>query len=237
MTGWRIQKLEETTSTNDDAKRAAEAGEAEGFVVWALRQTAARGRQERKWESPQGNVACSMVLRPAGGAETYGCYSFVAALAVHDVVRARIADTSRKIRLKWPNDVLVNDRKISGILLEAGQGWLVAGIGLNVATHPQSAGYPATSLREEGAAPEPLENILNHLLERISAWSSTLSAQGFAPIRAAWLEQARRGVVTARLREETVIGEFLDLDPQGGLLLKLENGAERAISAGDVYFL
>lgn len=237
MIDWRIQKLEETASTNDDAKRAAETGEPEGLVIWALRQTAGKGRQERKWETPQGNLACSIILRPAKGPEIYGAYSFVAALAVHEVMKSKLNKVpTRKIELKWPNDVLVEGKKISGILLEAGQGWLVAGIGINVEHHPQNPSYPTTSLYEEGAAPEPLENILNHLLERVNHWSTTLNAEGFDPIRATWLEHARKGAITAKLREETLNGEFLGLDSRGALRLRLENGAERVISTGDVYF-
>ncbi len=241
MIVWRIQTLDETTSTNDDVKRAAEAGEPEGLVVRALRQTAGRGRQERPWETRPGNLACSLLLRPAQGAAIYGAYSFVAALSVHDAVSARLktatAQASAKIALKWPNDVLVNGKKISGILLEAGPDWLVVGIGLNLEHHPESPAYPTTSLREEGAGPEPLNRVLDDLLERFNHWSAILSREGFAPIRAAWLDRALKVPMTVKLGAETLNGDFLDLDASGALRLRLENGAERAISAGDVYFM
>src|SRR5262249_14501963 len=105
MTCWRVRWLEGTASTNDDARRAAEAGEAEGLVIAAKRQTAGRGRQGRVWESPEGNLYCSVLLCPKSIPRDAGLYSFVAALAVYDVVAALLPQAN--IRLKWPNDVLV----------------------------------------------------------------------------------------------------------------------------------
>ena len=127
---WRVRELDATSSTNDDVKKAAEAGEAEGLVVVAKRQTAGRGRHGRVWESPEGNLYCSMLLRPADMQATGAFYSFVAALALRDTVAALLPGAA--VTLKWPNDVLVGGRKIAGILLEGGPQWLVIGIGLNV---------------------------------------------------------------------------------------------------------
>ena len=129
MMDWRIRQLAETSSTNDEAKRAAEAGEDEGLVVWALKQTAGRGRHGRLWESPEGNIYCSVLLRPDCDARHAGHYSFVAALALADTVHEFLPNAA--VTLKWPNDVLVDGKKISGILLESPAaarliGWLSA---------------------------------------------------------------------------------------------------------------
>ncbi|MER2519307.1 MAG: biotin--[acetyl-CoA-carboxylase] ligase [Bdellovibrionales bacterium] len=242
MIAWRIRQLAETVSANDDAKHAAEAGEPEGLVIWALRQTAGRGRRERKWETGQGNLACSLLLRPAQAAKSYGAYSFVAALSVRDVVSEKLkglATTPPPVTLKWPNDVLVRGKKVSGIMLEAGSDWLVVGVGVNVLNHPENPAYPATSLREEATVQEfrePLNKILERLLDQFNHWATVLNVEGFAPIRAAWLEHAQKGPMTVKLGADIVKGDFRDLDETGALRLRLENGAERAISAGDVYF-
>ena len=108
-----LRRVPVTASTNDDAVKAAEAGEAEGLVIWALRQTAGKGRHGRAWESPEGNLYCSVLLRPKEGTREAGLYSFVAALALYDTVRQCLPVA--EIALKWPNDVLVEGEKIAGI--------------------------------------------------------------------------------------------------------------------------
>lgn len=287
MKPWRIRRLVTTSSTNDDAKRAAEAGEGEGLVVHALQQTAGRGRHGRTWHSPEGNLYCSALLRP-GDARLFGHYSFVAALALADTVRAFVPQVN--ITLKWPNDVLVNGKKIGGILLEAGEGWLVIGMGLNIRHYPDNAMYPATSLYEQitssrkifsssraseekenlsgtqsafpqelglkpssGGAPDwvpdkfaaqifrndvnVVDDVLKELLDRLAHWHETLQRQSFAPIRAAWLEQAQKGRLSVHLPDGVVEGEFKAVDEQGCLILRLADGAERVIATGDVFFV
>ena len=108
-------KLEITESTNDDVKLAAEAGIPEGLVIWAAQQRGGRGRYGRAWFSPQGNLYFSVLLRPICDRHDYGKLTFVAALAVEEAVRKVLPH--RPIELKWPNDVLVGGKKISGILL------------------------------------------------------------------------------------------------------------------------
>ena len=237
---YRLRQVAVTASTNADAKQAAEAGESEGLVFQALRQTAGRGRQGRGWESPEGNLHTSILLRPCCSLQTAGHFSFVTALAVHDAVRAFLPDAD--LALKWPNDVLVSGKKISGILLEAApvengvMEWLVIGIGVNVQHHPENGLYPATSLQAEGAIQAEPQAVLETLLGALEGWCTMLLREGFAPIRAAWLAKAQKGPVTARLPVETVNGEFSGLDEQGRLILRLPDGAERAIAAGDVFF-
>lgn len=231
---FHIRRIETTTSTNDDAKNVAASGGAEGVVFWALRQTAGRGRQGRSWESPPGNLYFSVLLRPPVSSQKWGCYSFVVGLAVAEVVRALLPEAS--IELKWPNDVLIDGKKISGILLEGGEGWLVVGVGLNVLHVPDAPIYPVTSLVAEGEDIPASEEILDRLLGRLDAWYERMNAEGFAPIRSAWLSLARKGVLRVRLPRGggEIQGEFLDLDPDGALRLRLEDGAERRISAGDI---
>jgi BirA family transcriptional regulator, biotin operon repressor / biotin---[acetyl-CoA-carboxylase] ligase len=231
---WRIRQLATTSSTNDDAKRAAETGEPEGFVVWALKQTAGRGRHGRRWESPEGNLYCSVLLHPKTNPESVGHYSFVAALALYDTVKEFLP--SAVVTLKWPNDVLVDGRKISGILSEAGEGWLVLGMGLNVLHHPQDTLYPSTSFAANGLATKKLDLILDYLLDRSGYWYATLQTEGFLPVQAAWMTHAQKGALSVRLPTGEVHGEFAGLDDNGALRLRLADGSERAIATGDVFF-
>jgi len=228
-----LRRVPVTASTNDDAVKAAEAGEAEGLVIWALRQTAGKGRHGRAWESPEGNLYCSVLLRPKEGTKQAGLYSFVAALALYDTVRLCLPVS--EISLKWPNDVLVEGEKIAGILIEAGADWLVIGVGLNVLHHPDSGLYPSTSLLAVGAHDKKLDDILDWLLQNLSHWYGIMREEGFAPIRTAWLKHAVKGRLSVRLPQETITGEFAGLDERGNLRLKLADGSERAIASGDAF--
>src|SRR5690606_32644879 len=137
----------------------------------------------------------SLVLRPGCGPAEAAQLGFVAAVALADTLAAILKGEGR-VRLKWPNDVLVDGAKVSGILLEAGTpdgadgpGGLVLGVGVNVAQCPQEALYPTISLREAGAGIAPAA-LLERFATRFLAWSETWRHKGFAPVRAAWLECA-----------------------------------------------
>jgi len=112
--GWTLVAFDSVGSTNDEATRLAEAGAPEGTFVWAQTQTGGRGRRGRRWASPVGNLYCSTVLRPQCPAPRAAELGFVAALAVADLVR-----DGRAVRVKWPNDVLVEGGKVAGILPES----------------------------------------------------------------------------------------------------------------------
>lgn len=237
---YRLHVLDETVSTNTDAKRAAEAGEAEGLVIQARRQTAGRGRYGRSWESPEGNLYVSVLLRPCCSLQAAGHYTFVAAMAVYETVQSVLPGTN--IKLKWPNDVLVEKKKISGILLEAAPvdnnvvPWLVIGVGMNVQHYPEQSLYPATSLAAEGAQGVMPDAMLGKLLQSLDFWRSVFMRDGFAPVRAAWLRQAQTGPLKVTLPDETVEGTFAGFDAAGRLIVRLPDGVERFLSAGDVFF-
>lgn len=229
-----IRFIDTTASTNDDAKKAAAFGEKEGLVLWAMHQTAGRGRQSRTWNSPAGNLYFSLLLRPPLPLRDWGNYSFVAGLAVAEALRAFLPNAD--VKLKWPNDVLVNGKKICGILLESGEGYLVVGIGINVQSFPPDTIYPATSLKAEGTAP-PLNDLLDKTLNAFDRFYDIMNKEGFSAIRAAWLPQGLKGPLRVRLPVGSgeISGEFSDLDDQGNLCLKLPDGTERKINAGDVF--
>lgn len=234
MIDWHIRRLDATTSTNDELRREAETDAGEGLVITAERQSAGRGRQGRVWESPPGNLYCSVLLHPQNMPAAAGFYSFVAALAVHDAVRHFLP--AAPVTLKWPNDVLVSGKKISGILLEVFGDALIAGIGVNIAHYPEQTVYPATSLVAEGAEGFKSDDILESLLPRLGYWHDWMQSEGFEPIRRAWLERAQKGPMIVRLSQGILQGDFGGIDEQGRLRLLLADGAERFISTGDVFF-
>ena len=160
--GWTLVALDSVGSTNDEAARLADAGAPEGTVVWSREQTGGRGRRGRHWASPVGNLYSSTILRPDCAAPRAAELGFVAALAVADIV-----PPGRALRVKWPNDVLVDGGKVAGILLESAIGQtgqvqhVVAGIGVNVGFAPQ-----LPEMRYRGAA---LGGSVEAALEKLTA--------------------------------------------------------------------
>lgn len=234
--------LDEVTSTNDHAAELAAQGAPEGTLVVAERQTRGRGRRARPWVSQSGNLFASIVVRPRVPPGRAAEIGFIAAVAVAETV-AEMLPGAAAVRVKWPNDVLVNDRKAAGLLLEAAPATaagtvesLVVGVGVNLRHHPPDALYPATSVAEEGGEPRSAEvaagMLYGHFARGLAVWRNA----GFAPVRAAWLARAA-GLgerVTVRLDSETLTGVFKDLDSDGALVLSQGTGSRRIV-AGDVF--
>jgi BirA family biotin operon repressor/biotin-[acetyl-CoA-carboxylase] ligase len=241
---YRLVALGRVDSSNDEAKRLAEAGAEDGTLVWVQEQLQGRGRRGRAWASPPGNLYLSLVLRPGCAAAEAAQLGFVAALGIGDGVGS-VAPPLVEVRYKWPNDVLFNGRKGAGILLESrmspagGLEWLVLGLGVNVASFPEDAGLPATSLRFEGAPPDLDEvDLLEGFARHFLTWANRWLEDGFGPIRETWLHHAH-GLgepIEVRLPGETLSGTFRDLDESGALLLEQADGQVRSIAAGDVHF-
>ncbi|WP_246149347.1 biotin--[acetyl-CoA-carboxylase] ligase [Skermanella pratensis] len=230
-------------STNDAAKRLArDEGAAHGTLVWALRQTEGRGRRGRPWISPEGNLYASLVLRPGCTPASAAQLSFVTAGALADALQPLLPEGI--CQCKWPNDVLLDDRKAAGILLESETDdagnieWLVVGVGINVQHYPPDSEFPATSLRNEGSRADDPAPVLVRFVQAFSTWYDVWKAQGFSPVRQGWLQLARGigGPIVVRLSDCTLNGVFADLDEDGALLLDLDTGERRRITAGDVFF-
>jgi len=237
-----IETYAELPSTNAEARRRGEAGEAGPVWILAERQTQGRGRRGRAWESPAGNLAATLLtttdLPPGEAAQA----SFVAALAAADLADACVGPGAAS--LKWPNDVLVFGRKAAGLLLEAGQRpdkrlWLAVGVGVNLAGYPQGLAFPATSFAEHMARPPPPPRAaLEILTGAFETWRRLWEAEGFAPIAAAWTARAHGlgGPCEARLPNATLRGVAEGLDTDGALKLRLDGGGLERITAGDVFF-
>lgn len=238
---YRLVALERVGSTMDEARRLAADGAEDGTLVWAREQTGGRGRLGRTWESPPGNLYCSLVLRPEIPLNRAPEVGFVAALGVGGVVGA-LAPPMTEIRYKWPNDVLLNEAKCAGILLESSTksdgalDFLVLGVGVNLASHPRETSFPATSLRAEGAEPVEVETGLESFARHFLHWTDRWLDDGFAVVRKAWLERAWRlnDTLAVKLGDGDVSGSFAGLADDGALILALADGSRRVIAAGDV---
>jgi BirA family biotin operon repressor/biotin-[acetyl-CoA-carboxylase] ligase len=243
-----VHRYETIGSSNDAARALADQGAPDGTLVWAGEQTAGRGRRGRTWSSPPGNLYLSLVLRPPVTLAAAPQLGFVCAIALGEAVAGLLPEGARRVRYKWPNDLLVDGAKISGILLEAGPSaefgdtsvgprFIVAGIGVNVASAPLDTPYRATSLAASGAADATPGALLERFARRFEPGYRIWRDEGFERVRGSWLAAGHRSgeVLTVRVAgDETLSGRFIDLERDGALLLELASGERRRIAAGDV---
>ena len=236
--------LDSVDSTNEEAKRRAQAGEAAPVWIAARRQTAGRGRRGRAWDSASGNLFCTLLLRPDCDPARCAQLAFAAGLAAAETADCWVA--AEDVRLKWPNDVLVAGHKAAGCLLEMGgdgQGrWLAIGVGMNLVSAPPGTLYPATHLSahlKAGAPPPASEVVLDRLARAFARWFEVWERTGFMPLREAFLARAANlgEPVTARLADGSEqVGVFEDLDISGALVLRRSDGRRLTVAAGDVFF-
>jgi len=228
--------LETVDSTNAEALRRVGQGD-----MWILThaQPAGVGRRGKRWEMPKGNFAASLLMHSKEALPARAQRSFVAALALHEVLEGLgVSDIS----LKWPNDVLVQGRKLAGILLASAQGAIVVGMGVNLVAAPHPADLPEhavapISLHEVLHTPPNAEDFLELLANAFLKYERQMRSYGFAPIREAWLRKAARigEVIHARLPEATISGTFTTIDETGALVLQTAEGP-RVLPAAEVFF-
>jgi len=191
----------------------------------------------RHWESPEGNLYCSTVIRLRDGDPPPHTLALVAANAVHALLAPLCAG---EVRIKWPNDVLADGAKIAGILLERTGDAVVAGIGINVTGHPVGLDRPVTSLLAQGMSDGDAAALQVRLAELFAHWLAIWRVQGLDPVRAHWLANAHPAGTPMRVVPPdgaTVEGSFDTLDRDGMLILRLANGESRAIHAGDILLI
>ncbi len=236
-----VVSLGEIDSTSREAARRAAAGDTGPVWLHAEAQTAGRGRSDRVWDSPRGNLFATLLVPFEGAVGTAALRSFTACLAV-----ARVLDTltgaRERVTLKWPNDALLDGRKVAGVLLEAGevkrQRWLSIGIGINLAHAPETARWPTICVADvrDTPAPEPLA-VLDLLGDALAEEERHLREGGFAVTRARWIARAARlgQQIEARLPQETLAGRFDGIAGDGALLLGMADG-QRRVAAADIHF-
>ena len=234
-----LRVVAETGSTNADVAAAARAGAAEGLVVAAELQTAGRGRGDRTWQAPlRSGLAVSVLLRPPFPRDTWGWLPLLAGLSV---VTPLAAMSELELSLKWPNDVLVDDRKLAGLLAEVVGDAVVVGFGLNVSLRADELPAPAaTSLAIEDSAVIDREPVLRAVLRDLARRYRALVAVDGDAERSGLLEAYRSACTTIgrQVRVElpddrTLEGTAVDVDAAGRLVVDAGDG-RHALAAGDV---
>jgi len=237
---FRVETVAEIDSTNEELKRRALTGAEAGLVLRSDLQTAGRGRRGRQWVSEPGNLYVSLLLRPGKPPAEAATLGFVAAIALGRLLRAIVPVP---VLHKWPNDVLVDGRKISGILLESGGitggrvDWLILGMGVNLRHHPVGSLYPTTDLIAAGGPNLTPDQALDLLLAELQPLLILWQWEGFAALRDAWLAHCTGlgETVLARLEGEEISGRFDDIEADGTLVMALADGTKRRIAAGDIF--
>ena len=243
--GHEVRWYDALPSTNELARSLAASGTAEGTVIVAEQQTAGRGRLGRSWASPPGGLWLSVLLRPrlpVGQTPLVGLAAAVAtAVAIEET-------TGLRPRVKWPNDILVDGRKVAGLLLEAGPvrgdtpapAWLVVGIGINVNVAPDALParplYPATSLAAALGRPVDRGRLMRALLRGLDRDYRELGEHGAASALRRWRARSETigRVVQVATSSATIEGLAEDIDDTGALLVRTRDGAERRVVAGEV---
>lgn len=232
--GFPLDFRESTGSTNDDVREAALAGAPAGLVIVAGHQQAGRGRRGAAWVCPPGEgLAFSVLLRPSETKALWPRLSLAAGLAVAEGLdRHGVA-----AEVKWPNDVWVGGRKIAGILVEAGEDFVVVGVGINVGvtTFPEALADSATSLALECGEPPGLPLVLASVLERLPVWQAKIGAD-FEELLRRFRE--RCALTGRRIRlataEGTLTGAAEGIGDGGELLVRTPEGLRRIVQADEV---
>ena len=242
-TGYRLSVHESVDSTNSEVLRRAGEGEESGLWVWALSQTAGRGRLGRRWDSLAGNLFATLLLRPDCPPMCTAQLSLVAGLALHDAATyLSESDIAQHLALKWPNDLLYDGMKLGGILLESsvskdGAPAVAMGIGLNLTAHPDATDYPATDLLQHGISAtqaRALECLAGACDQWLGIWSN---GEGFAHIRESWMARSlpRNAPLQVKLTDRALQGAYGGLTEDGALILVLNDDSEKQITTGDVF--
>lgn len=249
--GYRLAAFDQVGSTNTEAMARARDGDSGALWCVTTKQTAGKGRRQRAWVAPRGNLASSVLeilnVSPAVAATmgfAFGLAHETALRRVSVEANLRLAGSDQlQYLLKWPNDILVRRQKLCGMLLEAeavaGGGLaVVAGIGTNIVAAPEGTPTPATSLAALGVhvgAEELFAALSDAWVEYRGIWDN---GRGFAEIRKLWLEHAY-GLgerVAIQNGAVTVEGMFDTLDETGCLIVRTADGRRVPIAAGEVYF-
>ena len=240
--GYRLESHDSVGSTNVMALDHARSGDTGRLWIAALKQDAGRGRRNRVWESPHGNLAATLLHVHHGDLAQVATLGFVAGLALKEALDA-VAPRYGKFALKWPNDVLADGKKLSGILLESvalqnGSLGIAVGIGVNIVAHPPQTPYPATCLKAENIT-ATAELVFLALSD---AWVTLFrlwnNGSGLDAIRKRWLASAAGlGTEIAINHNGTVLrGRFETIDADCRIVIRDDRGLLHHINAGDVYF-
>lgn len=237
-----IHQFDELESTNKTAFELANLRKIfDCEIILAKKQTAGKGRKNRNWSSAEGNLYFSLVLQPKISIEKISLISFVAAVALRLTTEEIFADKKNqpKISLKWPNDLLIDDKKCAGILLESKLNqkdceFVILGIGVNTHSNPDNVIFPVTNLKKFNIEITP-EKFLEKFLDQFEKIYKNFLDYGFSGTRQLWLNNAYKlkEEISLKIDEEEISGIFEDLDEAGNLILQSSSGLIK-ISVADV---
>jgi len=243
FTGGKIHFLEETGSTNTYATELLQKGAQEGDIVIADYQTHGRGRMERVWHSPSGkNIFTSIILKPDLDPSSASQVTLTAGVAVAEAISEFC---NGKVTVKWPNDVLIEGKKVCGILSEMKTRndkieYVIVGIGINVnmdkGDFPEQLQESSTSLKEETGRYISRLDFAEDLFECFGTWYHKLHVEGFNPIRDEWLKYSNiiGREIDVRDRDRTKRGRVAGLDNIGALVIYDEKEKKSRVLSGDV---
>lgn len=254
---FKLIVFDEIDSTNSEAIRIAKSNKVDSnYALLAKSQTKGRGRSSKNWQSRSGNLHVSLLIKPDKELELLSQLSFVTALAVYDSMsssRDRVAGSSNymdilvkpwydSLKLKWPNDVLVNGRKIAGILLESvkvgDNYYIIIGIGINITYHPIDIDQPTTSLISENLPLIEPQALLKILIENFEKYYQIWDNNSFSFIREKWLEHAYKlhENISIKQKNDIVTGLFKDIDNTGRIILQLPSKKIMSFSTAELSF-
>ncbi|MCP8895575.1 biotin--[acetyl-CoA-carboxylase] ligase [Shinella daejeonensis] len=240
---FRHEALTDVGSTNTECLERARKGALSGLWITAERQTGGRGRRGRAWSSEPGNLYASLLLIDPAPPERLGSLPLAVAVALQAAVSRVLPLGAPPVVIKWPNDLLIERSKISGILIEGeilpdGRQAVVIGCGINMAFAPENGLYPLARLRDFGAnaAPEELfAHLFRDMADVLALWDG---GRGVAAIVERW-RAAAGGIgekIVVNLSDRSISGRFAGIDDTGLLTLERDGGGTQLIAAGDVFF-
>lgn len=241
---FKLLTFDSIDSTNSEALRLAKLGVDENYVILSESQTFGRGRYGRMWDSAPGNLYMSILLNSDIFFSIQSELSFVASLSVYDAIKNMLQEKnlSFEMRLKWPNDIMINGAKIAGILLESikynDRHYLVIGMGVNVKNAPSLEGRKITFLNDLSLGPVSIRVILDSVMNSFTHYYDLWQKFGFANIRKIWLENSyKQGeIITFSDGKNFIKGSFIDIDANGAIRLRLDSGKIYSSSVGEVFF-
>lgn len=227
---YKLLIFNEIDSTRLEAIRIAQTIPEQNYIILAKTQTNGRGRQGRTWQSILGNLHVNILLKHNIDLNYLPQLSFVIAIAVYKTISSLPSKSKNNIKLKWPNDILINNKKISGIILETlnnnGNQYLSVGIGINIIDSPANIDQVTTNLVNENIEISDIEGLLNLLMTNIDKYFILWKTEGFSKIRQFWLKRAYNinERIAVNYSSGKVTGIFTGIDYNGSMRILLDSG-------------
>lgn len=236
---WTIHTFDQLNSTQSYAREMLGDGASEGMLIQTSSQVNGYGRHQRSWVGGTGNLLLSFIITPECSHQSIFQFSFMTSLALHDALVHLAPDLKSQLRLKWPNDLLLKDRKCAGILIEtdqeaSGRLALIIGLGVNLSSAPEEGVALIDVLPGNKLV---LDDVRDRFLEQFQNLYAQWHSGGWGEMRSQWLEKSY--AIGQRLRvkvqDSPCEGAFHGLSKDGSLELKLNDGSIKTISSGDVF--